>query len=176
MPVCKECGTVIDDQTRVLNYKIYSSDDTCRKVYKKICSGCHNKHLQVRRKLAKETPKGSVCEICGRPAQCMDHCHKTLQFRGWLCTLCNTSLGGLGDSRQPGLYRAILYLSKGIQADELCREFRKFVERHLRGEQSPISTSATETSQESGVTSSDSERYQSLSSSSDREPGVSRET
>ena len=174
MPVCKECGTDIDEQTRVLNYKIYNSDDTCRKVYKKICSGCHNKHSQVRRRLAKENPRGSVCEICGRPAQCMDHCHRTLVFKGWLCTLCNTSLGGLGDSK-PGLYRAILYLSKGIQADELVREFREFVEHHLRGRESSLSTSATETSEESGVT-SDSERYQSLSSSSDRESGVSRET
>ena len=122
MPLCKECGTAIDEQTHVLNYKAWNcADDTCRKVYKKICNVCHNKHIQVRRRLSKSNIRGSYCEICGRPAQCMDHCHVTLDFRGWLCRSCNTGLGCFGDSKQPGLYSAILYLSKGLDIDELCR-------------------------------------------------------
>lgn len=34
------------------------------------------------------------CEICGRGRRmCLDHCHKTNAFRGWLCDDCNIVLG-----------------------------------------------------------------------------------
>ena len=44
------------------------------------------------------------CHSCGVPEMelnkrlCLDHCHTTGLFRGWLCNSCNRSLGLLGDS------------------------------------------------------------------------------
>lgn len=35
-----------------------------------------------------------TCEICGRGGKiCMDHCHDTNLFRGWICDDCNLALG-----------------------------------------------------------------------------------
>ncbi len=58
------------------------------------------------------------CHICGissdacKTRLCLDHCHETGDFRGWLCNRCNKTLGLLEDS--PGLLRlAIEYLEKG---------------------------------------------------------------
>lgn len=52
-----------------------------------------------------------ICEIpeakCSRKL-CMDHCHKTGRFKGWLCVKCNLGLGYLEDH----LEQAIIYLSK----------------------------------------------------------------
>lgn len=55
-----------------------------------------------------------VCEICGQPPSgkrrlCLDHCHKSGQFRGWLCNGCNTLLGFAQDDIRV-LQAAIAYL------------------------------------------------------------------
>lgn len=58
--------------------------------------------------------QGHACAICHKshsrtnPLH-VDHCHKTGQVRGLLCTNCNTGLGKLGDSI-PQLWAAIKYL------------------------------------------------------------------
>tara|TARA_R100000750_G_scaffold51590_1_gene36663 strand:- start:379 stop:903 length:525 start_codon:yes stop_codon:yes gene_type:complete len=39
----------------------------------------------------------------------LDHCHNTNTIRGWLCNMCNVSMGQLGDDI-PTLERAIKYL------------------------------------------------------------------
>ena len=60
-------------------------------------------------------PPPAKCELCGRGAAnlrralCLDHCHATGKFRGWLCGNCNTGIGKLGDNAQ-GLHRALAYL------------------------------------------------------------------
>jgi hypothetical protein len=61
-----------------------------------------------------ERPEPPYCEICGRAPHegkslCIDHCHKTGKFRGWLCHACNLALGNLGDSVE-NLQSAIKYL------------------------------------------------------------------
>ena len=60
-------------------------------------------------------PCPSVCECCGEPPQakglCLDHCHETVTFRGWLCGACNLAIGNLGDS-EAGLLRALEYLRR----------------------------------------------------------------
>lgn len=44
-------------------------------------------------------PKPEACEACGKVAQmCLDHCHQTNKFRGWLCHNCNLGIGSLGDN------------------------------------------------------------------------------
>lgn len=60
-------------------------------------------------------PCPSLCECCGGPTNGqgtlhLDHNHQTGQFRGWLCSNCNTGIGKLGDSIE-GLEKAIRYLS-----------------------------------------------------------------
>jgi len=46
------------------------------------------------------------CDACGvderelKRKLCVDHDHKTGEFRGWLCNRCNTALGLLGDSEK----------------------------------------------------------------------------
>jgi hypothetical protein len=48
-------------------------------------------------------PKPDKCEVCGgqggkRNGIVLDHNHKTGDFRGWLCSNCNTALGLLKDN------------------------------------------------------------------------------
>lgn len=55
--------------------------------------------------------QGYACAICRRPFEepkqvRMDHNHATGEFRGFLCSTCNTGLGFFGDS--PGRLRAAL--------------------------------------------------------------------
>jgi hypothetical protein len=57
-------------------------------------------------------PQPLLCETgCGREALCLDHCHLTGAFRGWLCSQCNSALGFARD--EPALLRALAaYLEK----------------------------------------------------------------
>lgn len=59
-------------------------------------------------------PCPAHCELCDRKPRgrglSLDHDHKTGEFRGWLCHVCNTGLGKLGDDIA-GLERAIVYLA-----------------------------------------------------------------
>ena len=56
------------------------------------------------------------CQICHRGKHivgklCLDHDHKTGEFRGWLCDLCNRGLGYFYDNPSH-LRRAAAYLSR----------------------------------------------------------------
>jgi hypothetical protein len=65
-------------------------------------------------------PEPDKCEICGKPetktqhgniqALSLDHDHETLEFRGWLCYRCNTSLAAFGDNKA-GIERVLNYLN-----------------------------------------------------------------
>jgi len=63
-------------------------------------------------------PMPDNCECCGRPrgekGLALDHCHISTQFRGWLCTACNTAMGKFGDDIA-GLMKAVRYLERTIQ-------------------------------------------------------------
>jgi hypothetical protein len=58
-----------------------------------------------------------TCQICTRHEDelrtrlCIDHCHDTGAFRGFLCDTCNSGLGFLGDSYE-GIKRALEYLHR----------------------------------------------------------------
>ena len=62
-------------------------------------------------------PTPEACECCGGPPRGkgstfhLDHCHETGKFRGWLCSMCNTAIGKLGDNVD-GLMRAVDYLKR----------------------------------------------------------------
>jgi Recombination endonuclease VII len=67
-------------------------------------------------------PCPSHCELCDRVLLagkfCLDHCHTTGVFRGWLCSSCNLALGQLGDNIA-GVERAIAYLRR---CEQLTKE------------------------------------------------------
>jgi|APSaa5957512535_1039671.scaffolds.fasta_scaffold101146_2 hypothetical protein len=78
------------------------------------CRVCIKKHSSIRRKLYKTAPpKPSVCESCGNSSNrmCLDHDYMTHEFRGWLCDMCNTGIGQLGDDI-PGIKKALNYLER----------------------------------------------------------------
>jgi LmbE family N-acetylglucosaminyl deacetylase len=55
-------------------------------------------------------PEPTHCELCGTAAKrtlCLDHCHITNTFRGWLCHGCNAGLGLFKDN--PVTLRAAAY-------------------------------------------------------------------
>jgi hypothetical protein len=63
-------------------------------------------------------PRPAVCECCGGPpgkkGMYVDHCHVSGQFRGWLCTNCNSGIGLLGDDIQ-GATNALNYMKRATQ-------------------------------------------------------------
>ena len=70
-----------------------------------------NSHLKKKEKLAGR-PKSERCEICGsNESICFDHNHKTGEFRGWICSKCNKTLGFAEDNIKR-LELLILYLQK----------------------------------------------------------------
>lgn len=60
-------------------------------------------------------PMPSACDACGEPpgsrGLCLDHCHTTSMFRGWLCVRCNTGLGLFGDT-SAGVSKALAYIQR----------------------------------------------------------------
>lgn len=66
-------------------------------------------------------PPPTTCECCGQVptghGMCLDHCHVSGTFRGWLCGRCNRSIGQLGDSIE-GLMNAVRYLQRAAKQQE----------------------------------------------------------
>jgi len=51
------------------------------------------------------------CEICGEPAEVVDHDHERKSYRGRLCNPCNRGIGFLKDSAEL-VTRAAIYLQE----------------------------------------------------------------
>lgn len=102
--MCNVCDTV----QPVANFNVLATGEIKRK-----CRSCKSGQQKVVRKLKKENEypdKDYCCPICernmdeigkyGQPilsTWVLDHCHDTDTFRGWLCSNCNTGLGGFKD-------------------------------------------------------------------------------
>ena len=58
--------------------------------------------------------QNGACKICGASRTrrlAVDHCHKTKQIRGLLCSRCNTWIGSL--EKEPDLHaKAVAYLAE----------------------------------------------------------------
>ena len=96
------------------------------------CRACENYLNKVRNILRNKhgmPPDNYSCPICkgtvinlgkagGQNAEfwALDHCHKSEEFRGWLCHLCNRALGCFKDDIKI-LERAIEYLTGGKQSE-----------------------------------------------------------
>ena len=90
------------------------------------CKSCAKQLRDARKRLKNQykTPAADYqCPICKSTAEeskghggkakgpwVLDHCHKTMEFRGWLCHKCNRGLGNFKDDSAM-LFRAIEYLT-----------------------------------------------------------------
>jgi hypothetical protein len=110
---CRKCKT--KKPKTAFSYHSHYKDNL--NSYCRVCKRTENKLVKNLRKTA--PPKPAVCECCGGvPSEfnpprkwCLDHNHQTGKFRGWLCAVCNLSIGQLGDTVE-GLMRGIDYLKK----------------------------------------------------------------
>lgn len=107
---CKSCNTIqkidqFEKKKRELNYRNICK--TCRKHNNSTASRLKRAHV----KQFGKPPPYSPCAICRDTPKTLvfDHCHKTEQFRGWLCRSCNCSIAKLGDNVE-GLKKALHYL------------------------------------------------------------------
>ena len=78
---------------------------------------------KIRNELRKKFgPAPTICECCGKSTLIesrnrkpkplyLDHDHKTLEFRGWICHDCNTALARAGDNLE-GVMNLVRYLEK----------------------------------------------------------------
>lgn len=104
--VCKEVKPIVG-----FHIQCYKKDNIPS--YSKVCKSCKEKQRQTRDTLkAIASPMPDRCDCCGaEEALLLDHCHKTLKFRGWICNGCNVGIGHLGDTVE-GLNNAVEYLKK----------------------------------------------------------------
>ena len=116
--VCIKC----DVEQPIDNYAIVASGEV-----KRTCKSCMSGHYYTLKGLRKQNvyPDDDYsCPICKRTIEeiskygqvklnkwVLDHCHKTLTFRGWICHHCNTGLGGFSDDLTK-VKRAVIYLKK----------------------------------------------------------------
>ena len=109
---CRDCEELLTKENRTMK----SVSKKGKQYFLNRCKPCIAEADTLLRDLKKKHPKppsGTPCACCGRIAvlHC-DHDHGPVKyFRGWICQLCNSSLGGLGDSEE-GLRQALDYLER----------------------------------------------------------------
>jgi hypothetical protein len=109
--ICKVCS--VDKPTSAFNYHRQFKtrlDNRCRE--------CVKEQNKLRKSFKERFAhlKTIACDCCGEiPSKglVVDHCHKSLQFRGWICEPCNHGLGKFGDTLE-GVECAVAYLKKFI--------------------------------------------------------------
>ena len=109
---CRDCGEIMTSENRVMK----SVSKKGKQYYLNRCKTCITDSETLLRRLKKEHPNpptGTPCACCKRIDKLFcDHDHGPDKFfRGWICRLCNASLGGLGDS-EAGLRQALAYLER----------------------------------------------------------------
>ena len=113
---CSICGESKDNS----NFSFYLKRKTLngyRLMVNTNCVTCakkRGKELRSLKKLHKAPPFGTPCDCCGKPVTRnwqLDHDHETGELRGWLCKMCNTGLGNLGDTLE-SLNKAVAYLKR----------------------------------------------------------------
>ena len=107
LKVCRECNLEKPEEAFYVQYHKKDGSPTRGGV----CSNCKQEQSSLRKELrtsAGTPPK--ECQCCGSEATLfVDHCHDTLDFRGWLCHKCNAGIGLLGDTIE-GLENALAYM------------------------------------------------------------------
>ena len=94
---------------------------------KRTCKSCKSGHMKIIKQLKSENPypdNDYTCPVCSRDVVelsrhgksklstwVLDHCHDTNTFRGWVCSHCNTGLGGFKDDLTT-IKKAVKYLKR----------------------------------------------------------------
>lgn len=112
--VCKVCGKEKD-------LSLFPKHRQFKTRVDNRCKACIRKQTKLRNELRKlhEHKKTDRCDCCGEIPEkslVLDHCHKTLKFRGWICEPCNHGIGKLGDNIE-GVEKALAYLSRVYEKD-----------------------------------------------------------
>ena len=106
--VCRVCG----ERKELEQFQIRYFGVNNYKGRKYLCRTCRNYReglIKILKKKHKYPDEIYACPICGvtkweqredKPISTwsLDHCHKTDEFRGWLCPRCNTGIGQLEDN------------------------------------------------------------------------------
>lgn len=101
---CKECKTK--------EYRVWYEDNRRRLKEKAKASQVKKRYGISIEEYNKHMSTSVVCEICGTDKKLRyDHNHDSGEFRGVLCTQCNSGLGLLKDSPER-LAKAIVYLTE----------------------------------------------------------------
>ena len=113
---CRVCNELKHQKDFTVHSEL---DKYARRKLRNICKPCHIKEKNLTLKLRiKHSPPPKNCQICGEEKKLqLDHCHKTNEFRGWLCNDCNSGLGKLGDD-VPSLERGIKYLKGELKENK----------------------------------------------------------
>ena len=108
---CRECKKILS--LMAFTTKYLRADGAW--VLKKHCRECETNLSGERRKIKKNAlPQPEKCDCCHtKKPLTMDHIHRTLKFRGWLCNNCNVGIGHVGDTLK-GILQAAIYLEKNI--------------------------------------------------------------
>lgn len=150
---CSKCGRVLP-LTEEYFSKNQSTNTGGDKYFRPDCKECYNKMVNGR-KIAyekagkperplegynpktKRTENGHPCALCKRTTYpkkiVFDHCHDTLEFRGWLCDSCNRSLGILGDTVE-GLSNSLAYIAEVEEYKDEIVQFVKQLQKRKKGE------------------------------------------
>jgi len=117
---CRECNIKYLQELKAKDPEKYRQQrrEAQRRYYAKNAEKSKAKHILRNYGLTLEeyneimSRNEGMCVICNeKPATHLDHCHKTLKWRGGLCSNCNTGLGQFQD-RIDLLEAAIRYLSE----------------------------------------------------------------
>ena len=127
---CKECFKKkprsqnknvqkIRENVRIGNKKLYTERNPSFMVAKKIGSSRYHGKIHGWVGCAWSTEEvlpyfTTCCQVCGKECGngiCLDHCHKTGKFRGFLCNNCNSTIGWAGEDTDI-MNKLILYLEK----------------------------------------------------------------
>tara|TARA_B110000503_G_C6786779_1_gene265562 strand:- start:40 stop:462 length:423 start_codon:yes stop_codon:yes gene_type:complete len=110
--VLKTCRSCKKDKPENSFYiTTHKKDGTPTRGY--VCTDCKKEQADLRVKLRLTSGEPSeLCQCCNiSEAVLIDHCHETLEFRGWLCHNCNMGIGKLNDTIS-GVRKAIAYLER----------------------------------------------------------------
>jgi len=103
---CKECHKILPTTA----YTSHALRGDGAYYLLKICRECRTQTAwEARHARKKATPKPTHCDCCNEKIKELqvDHIHGSPVFRGWLCNICNSGIGKLGDDLEGVLQGAI---------------------------------------------------------------------